>query len=152
MMEGAAMQSMNQDRSNVNIKGRYRILLVLWFAMLASVGLFFALTLLIPRQAAAENKMLSIILGAFGGFLAVFSLVPKQKMLQQAAEKQQPRLVNTAYILALALSETAGLFGLMMYILTPGRSYYVLFILAAAFMLVHFPRREHLLAASFKNQ
>lgn len=146
------MQQMSQDKSNVNIEGRYRTLLILWFAILASVGIFFALTLFIPRQAVAENKMLSMILGAFGGFLAVFSLVPKQKMLEQAAETHQPRLVNTAYILAFVLSETAGIFGLLLYLLTPGRSYYALFIISALFMLVHFPRREHLLAATFKNQ
>jgi hypothetical protein len=146
------MQQMNQGKSNVNIEGRYRTLLILWFAILASVGFLFAFTLLLPRQAAADNKMLSMILGAFGGFLAVFSLVPKQKMLEQAAETQQPRLVNTAYILAFVLSETAGIFGLLLYLLTPGRSYLLLFFISAIFMFVHFPRREHLLAASFKHQ
>ncbi len=146
------MQPMNQDTSNLNIAGRYRTLLVMWFAILVSVGVFFMMTLFIPRQATDENKLLSIILGAFGGFLAVFSLVPKKKMLEQAAETQQPRLVNTGYILAFVLSETAGIFGLVMYMLTPGRGYYALFIISALFMFVHFPRREHLLAASFKNQ
>lgn len=146
------MQPMNQDVSNLNIAGRYRTLLVMWFAILTSVGVLFLLTLFISRQEASENKLLQIILGIAGGFLAVFSLVAKQKMLEQAAEKQQLRLVHTAYILAFVLSETASIFGLVMYILTPGRSYYALFILAAVFMLVHFPRREHLMAASFKNQ
>jgi hypothetical protein len=78
--------------------------------------------------------------------------VPKKKLLEQAAEKQEVRLVNTGYVIAFALSETVAIFGMLMYLLTPGRDYYVLFILSVLFMFVHFPRRQHLLAASFKNQ
>ena len=146
------MQPLNPDQAKTNLDARYRILLILWFAMLMAISVFFVLTLLIPRPATAENKFLSIILGAIGGFVAVFSLVPKKKMLEQAAEKQEVRLVNTGYILAFALSETAGIFGLLMYMLTPDRGYYALFFLSVMFMILHFPRREHLTAAMFRNQ
>lgn len=146
------MQQMSQDKSSINIAARYRVLLIIWFAILTSVGILFVLTLFIPREVANESKILQIILGAVGGFLAAFSIVAKQKMLKQAVEKQQPRLVNTGYILAFVLTETVSIFALLMYMLTPGRDYYVLFILSALFMFVHFPRRQHLTAATFKNQ
>lgn len=146
------MQPLNQDKSKINVDARYRILLILWFAMLVAVSVFFMLTLLIPRPVTAENKLLSIILGAVGGFLAALSFVPKRKMLAQAVEKQEVRFVTTGYVIAFALSETVSIFGLLMYMLMPGRDYYVLFIVSVIFMFLHFPRREHLMAAMFKNQ
>lgn len=146
------MQPMNQQKPDTKTEARYRILLVIWFAILTSVGMFFFLTMFIPRPQAAENNILSFTLGAMGGFLAVVSFVPKQKLLAQAAEKQQPQFVNTAYIIAFALTEASALFGLLMYMVTPERFYFLLFIIAVIFMLVHFPRREHLVAAVFKNQ
>ncbi|MBC7911130.1 MAG: hypothetical protein H7Y30_11550 [Pyrinomonadaceae bacterium] len=147
------MQSQNQDKARVSIEARYRILLILWFAILNSVALFFGMTLFIPRPEAAEaNSILALTLTGVGILTAIVSFVVKKKLLEQAAEKQQPTQVQSAYIIAFALSEVASLFGLLMYMITAERYYYLMFIVSAVCMLAHFPRREHLLATVFKNQ
>src|SRR4051812_37036217 len=100
-------------RNPATIETRYRGLLIVWLAILSSVGVFFALTLFLPRQAQAESPSLVWILCAVGTFVAVISFVPKQQMLRQAEAQQQPRLVTTGYIVAFALSETAGVMGML---------------------------------------
>jgi hypothetical protein len=134
------------------IETRYRGLLIVWLAILSSVGVFFALTLFLPRQAQAASPSLVWILCAVGTFVAVISFVPKQQMLRQAEAQQQPRLVTTGYIVAFALSETAGVMGMLLYMLTPGWAYLLMFFVSALFMFLHFPRRQHLAAASFRNR
>ena len=147
------MQPLNQDKARVSIEARYRILLILWFAILNSVAFVFALTLFIQRPAAAEaNSVLALTLAGVGILTAIISFVVKKKLLEQAAEKQQPAQVQSAYIIAFALSEVAGLLGLLMYMITAERYYYLMFIVSAVCMLAHFPRREHLVATVFKNQ
>jgi hypothetical protein len=134
------------------VETRYRGLLILWLAILSSVGVFFALTLFLPRQTQTDSPSLVWILCAVGTFVAVISFLPKQQMLRQAEAQQQPRLVTTGYIIAFALSETAGVMGMLLYMLTEGRAYLLMFFISALFMLLHFPRRQHLAAASFKNR
>ncbi len=147
------MQPQNQDKARVSIEARYRILLILWFAILNSVALVFVLTLFIQRPETAEtNSVLALTLAGVGILTAIISFVVKNKLLEQAAEKQQPTLVQSAYIIAFALSEVAGLLGLLMYMTSAERYYYLMFIVSAVCMLAHFPRREHLVATVFKNQ
>jgi len=66
-------------------------------------------------------------------------------------DQQRVRLVQQAYIVAWAITETAALVGLLLFFLNGNRYYYVLFVIAAAGMLLHFPRREHVINASFKQ-
>lgn len=146
------MQSIGGNAANID--ARYRIFLIVWFAILMSVGFLFVLTLLIPnpRHPQSDTTVISWVLLAVGTVLAVASILPKQYMLEQAAEKQETRLVLTGYIIAFALSESAGILALLLYMMTPGRAYIFLFIISAIAMLAHYPRRAHLLAASYKNQ
>jgi hypothetical protein len=83
--------------------------------------------------------------------IVVVAIVVKQKFLTQSVEKQEINLVQTGLIVGLALCEAAALFGLMDRVVTGNRYYFVLLLIAAIGMLLHFPRREHLLAASYKQ-
>lgn len=145
------MQSIGGNARNID--ARYRTLLILWFAFLMSVGFLIVLTLIIldPQHPRSDTTVLSWALCAVGTLLAVISILPKQYMVEQAAAKQVAQLVITGYIIALALAEAAGLFALLLYMLTPGRAYIFMFVISVVAMLAHFPRRTHLLAASYKN-
>ncbi|MBV9957146.1 MAG: hypothetical protein JO360_01940 [Acidobacteria bacterium] len=138
--------------SPAQIEARYRGLFIVWLAILSTVFVFFVLTLLMPRQTQADSPSLVWILCAVGTFVAVISFVPKQQMLRQAEAQQQPRLVTTGYIVAFALSEMAGLVGMLLYLLTQGQAYLLMFFISAFFMFLHFPRKQHLAAASFRKQ
>jgi hypothetical protein len=76
------------------------------------------------------------------------SFLLKQRILEQAVAGQRLDLVQTGYILAWALCEMAALLGLMDHFANGYRYYYVGFIFAAAGLLLHFPRKQHLLDAS----
>ena len=147
------MNPVDQNSTQTSTEGRHRVLLILWFAFLMSVVFYFAITIIVPRAATGQSDgMLFFVLAAAGASLVVFSVVLKRKLLGQSVEKQRPDLVQTAYIVALALCEAAGIFGLVLYFATTERLYYLLFILSGAGLLLHVPRRRHLLEASFKGQ
>lgn len=146
------MQSIGNNSATID--ARYRVLLIIWFAILMSVGFFVILTLIIPtpQRVRSDTSTISWMLSIIGILLAVISFVTKQKLLGQAVEKQETRLVFTAYIIAFSLSEGTSLFGLLLFMLAPGRTYIYVFAVSVSSMLAHFPRRSHLLAASYKNQ
>jgi hypothetical protein len=54
-------------------------------------------------------------------------------------------------IVAVGLCESVGLFGLMVYFVTTTPYYYVFFIVSVIGILLHMPRRDQLLAASYKT-
>lgn len=139
--------------NSANIDARYRVLLILWIAMLMSVGFLFALTLLIPKPQSSQTDTTAIswallIVGMIPPIISIFS---KRQMLNKAIEKQEAPLVNTAYIIAFALCESVGVFALLSFMLAAGRAYIFMFVVSAVSLLAHYPRRTHLLAASYKT-
>jgi hypothetical protein len=134
------------------LDARYRVLLILWLAIFSSVIMLFVMTKIIGAPKAAEaNMVLVSIFMALGLFTIALSFVLKRRLLSQAIERQRPDLVQTGLILGLALCEAAAIFGLIIFFVTGYAHYYLCFIVSLAAMLLHFPRREHLRAASFKS-
>jgi hypothetical protein len=136
-----------------NIEARFRVMLVLWLGFFLSLGFYYLISLFIqqPDADAAQSRILTFVFTALGTLIVVVATVVKQKFLSQSVEKQEMSLVQTGLIAGLALCEAAALFGLMDRIVTGNRYYFVLLVIAALGMLLHFPRREHLLAASYKR-
>jgi hypothetical protein len=87
-----------------------------------------------------------------GTFTVIVSTAIKQRFLAQSGDQQRLELVQTGYIVGFALCEFAALFGLLDRMVTGNRYYYVLFVIALIGMALHWPRRDHLLAASYKRQ
>src|SRR5687767_13698419 len=103
----------NSPNTEVNVDAQYRTMLILWFAFLMSIVMYFILSLVMARPEEAVSKMLTILLSAVSVFLVGVSFAVKKKFLAQAVERQQIRLVNTGFILAAAFCEAAGLIGLI---------------------------------------
>ena len=147
------MEPINQPTNQVNVDGRYRILLILWFAILMAVGILFFIVMLIPRPPADQSGDLFFwLLAALAVSLLIASFVVKSKMLAQSVRDQRQEMVQSALIIALALCEVVGLFGMLAYFITTSPYYYIFFILGAIGILLHMPRRDQLLAASYKKQ
>ena len=132
------------------IEARYRILLILWFAMGTSV-LLFLVVLRLSAVAAVNNPRLSLALSSFGIAPVAISFLFKQRILDRSVEKQRLDLVQSAYVLAFALSEISALLGLMDHFLTGSGYYYLGFGFAGLGLLLHFPQKKHLLAAAYKE-
>ena len=90
-------------------------------------------------------------LGNGAALAALVSFPIKSKLLNQAVDQQQPAMVQQAYVAAWAITEAGALFGMLDFFVTGNRFYYVPLIIAACVQLLHFPRREAVLNAAFKN-
>lgn len=124
----------------------------IWIAMLMSIGFYYAFTLFAKRPENVEpNSTLFLVLVGIALSTVLISFLVKSKLINQAIEQQHVPLVQQAYIVAWALSEVAALLGLLDFFLTGNRYFYVLFLIAVFAQLLHFPRREHVIHASFKK-
>ena len=139
-----------------NLDKRYQTLVVLWFALLMSVGMYFLFSLFVapglsnqPRN--PRGSLLIVALTALGTVLVIFSFSVKRKLLERSVEKQDVNLVQKALVMACAMCEVSGLLGLLEHLFIGNREYYLLFLLAGAGIALHFPQRIQLEAASYKN-
>jgi hypothetical protein len=137
----------NQTR----IEAQHRVILIIWVFMFMSVVGFLVMTVLIPSNAQGDNRVLAFVLIGLSLLNLVISFIIKRSFLAQSVEKQDLSLVSKAYIVALALCESAGLFGLLIHFAAGSVYYYVPFVIAVVGMLLHFPKKQHLLDASFKQ-
>jgi drug/metabolite transporter (DMT)-like permease len=144
---------MQPEEARMQLEARYRTMVILWAALLLSVGLYFALSVFVakPDSEDTPSRTLTFVLTAVGVFLVIVSFAVKQKFLAQAEQNQAPSLVQTGLIIALAFCEGAALLGLLDFFATGNRYYFVTFIVALVGMLLHFPRRDQLAAASYRQ-
>lgn len=144
------------QNGGADIDTRYRTLLILWGALIMNVGALFVVSLFVPGQVSgdpntAPSNLVSFVFACVGTFSAILSFPVKSKLLRQSVDKQNPALVQTALTVGCALCEVPALLGLVEHFLIPGREYYLLFLISLITMASHFPRRDNLLAASYKN-
>ena len=138
------------DADNVDV--RLRTMRTLWFAMLMSIVMWYVFTLFAHRPAdAAPNNTLFLVLVSAALLTTVISFVVKSSLLNKAVDQQKPLLVQQAYVVAYAITEVGGLLAILDFFLTGDRYYYVMLIIAACGILLHVPKREHLVNASFKS-
>jgi len=134
------------------VEVRVRSIRILWFAMLSSIGLYYFFGLFNGRsENVTANPNLSLALLVAGVSTTLISFFIKAKLLTKAVEQQNLGMVQQAYIVTFAITEVAALLGLLDFFATSDRYYYVLFIIAALGLLLHFPRREHVVNAAFKG-
>lgn len=122
----------------------------MWIALIFSIGGYFVLTLFARRSQNTEaNTMLSVILAVVAAAATLISFPIKSKLLTLAVDRGQIQQVQQAYVVAWAVTEVGALLGVLDYFMTTNRYYYVLFLIAACGQLLHFPRSEHVISASF---
>lgn len=120
--------------------------------MFSSIGIYYVFTFFAERSGDVNrNSTVSLILIGVALLTTLTSFAIKNILLTRAVDQQQAQLVQQGYIVAWALTEVAALLGLLDFFLSRNRYYYVLFVIGAAGMLLHFPRREHVINASFKS-
>lgn len=139
-----------------NLDKRYQTQVVLWFALLLSIGSLLVVAALLapelgnqPRQPSGFIEI--VALTAPGILLVILSIVVRKTLLARSIEKQDVSLVQTSLVIACALCEASALLGLIEFFVIGYREYYLLFLFAAAGIAFHFPRRGQLESASYKN-
>lgn len=139
-----------------NLDKRYQTLVVLWFALLMSIVMYFIFSLVAAPEISQErtkglSSLLLVALTALGTFLVVISFLVKRKFLERSIDQQDTSLVQKGLVISCALCEVSALLGLLGRFVIGNREYYLLFLIAAAGTALHFPRRSQLEAASYKS-
>jgi hypothetical protein len=132
-------------------------MLILWFALLMSVVMFFVMTVVAApepsdRDRAATTSVVPFTLAGVGTFLVVLSFAVKRKVLRRSVEKQEPMLVQQALVVACAMCEVSAMFGVLERFSIGSGDHYVLFLVSAIGIVLHFPKRDQLLAASWNEE
>lgn len=145
---------MQQQSAQGAVEKRYRVLLIIWAAMLMNIGLFALVSYFAQPGALADdggnNFTLLLVLTLMGLTTVALSFILKKALLARAESGQKLDSVQVAYVVAFALCESAAIFGMVALFATGEFSSYIMFIIAAVGILLHMPRRDHLLAASYK--
>jgi F0F1-type ATP synthase membrane subunit c/vacuolar-type H+-ATPase subunit K len=143
--------------NRVTPDAQLRVMRILWAAFLVTIGLFFLVTHFsrpdeetVAELRAGDPTILYVMVGlALSTVVASFIL--KANFYKRAVEGQQPEMLQTGFIIALALCESAVLFGLVAIFITRNDYAYGLFALGALGEALHFPTREQVLSAYYKS-
>ncbi len=144
----------------INPEQAYRTLMLIWVALLASQFMFLVVIFFAKPEVFKFdfNKPLfgenAAIVIAFA-FLAItnfaLSFIMKKRSFEQAVEKQQIAYVQTGLILACAFCEAISLLGMVLAFAFSYQYFFAWFALGILGFLLHFPRRDDVIAASYKK-
>ena len=151
---------MNRNESDAGIDTRLRTMRILWAVFLMTIAQFLLVVYFADPMTEAERASASgepapsgnpspllYLFFALGLASVAASYLLRRSFYGKGERERQPALVHTGLILALALCETAALFGLVALFVLGNPLAYSLFALAVIGQLLHFPRRDQLLAA-----
>ena len=146
---------------NLNVEPQYRAITIIWAALLFSQFLFLLILYFVKPEVYSfdftkpfldEKNSVFILLLAFVGISTfLMSFVLKSKFLKQAVDRQNTALVQTALIIAWSLCEATALFGFVSALAFDYKYFFLWFALGILGIILHFPRRENLIAASYKQ-
>lgn len=151
---------------SVNV--RHKTQIVIWAAILMSQAVFVAIVFItrpglfrfeftqpLLGDGARDSGLTSAMVIGFAAAAVtavLFSFAFKRRLNERAVESQEPTQVQAGLIIALALCEAASLFGLALAIAFDYQYFFLWIALGVAATALHFPRRDHLLAASYQGQ
>ena len=149
---------MNEPKPN--LVAQYQSLVIIWGAILMS-QIMFLVVLFVTKKELFEFRFDQPVTGQSGsmilGFAVValtcvgFSFAFKRRFFERAVEQQEPNLIQTGTIIALALCEASSLIGLCLAFAFDYQYFFAWFVLGIAGILFHFPRQNDLLAAGYKR-
>ena len=144
----------------INVEQMYRTLAILWFTLFISQVLFLVVIFLTKPElfrfdfskSLLDKNAIIIIIFALAAILNIaISFFLKKKYLNQAVADRNIHFVQTALIVGCALCESVSLFGMMLAFVADYQYFFLWFILGTGATIFHFPRRDNLIAAGYKN-
>lgn len=139
------MQSMNQIQ--IKVDASFRLLRILWFAILISIALLLFLCLFVVSTTFEKKSVAALALTGFSLVPTAASFLFKRSILTNATEKRALAIAQSAYIMAFAMCEASALIGVLNCFTNGSSYYYFSFAIAGVGMLLNFPKRDDLLAA-----
>jgi F0F1-type ATP synthase membrane subunit c/vacuolar-type H+-ATPase subunit K len=148
---------MNQD---INIQPLYNTNIIIWAAFLMSQFIFLAVLFLVRKElfgfdftksVLGEEPVVIIIIGLMAVFNFGLSFYMRSQMTQNAITSQSPGGVQSAAIIGLAFCESVGIFGFVLAFMFDYTYFIVFFGLSILGILLHFPKRDNFIAATYKK-
>ena len=141
---------MNQPTSQL-AASRFRGLIIIWLAQIASLVMLAVLALVL-RPSSADDRAVSattlvpLAVAALGALAAAFFL--RARFASRAVFERRPDLVTTGHVVAFALCEACAIIGLVTRFVTGAPEAIYFFVAALVGFLLLFPRRAQIEAAS----
>lgn len=145
---------------NTNAEQSYKTLRIIWAALLFSqfmfvVVIWFAKPELFKfdftQPLLGDNAVIVGLFAMLSFSDIVISLILRKKTLERSVAEQSIPLVQTAMIIGCALSEAISLFGVMLAFAFNYQYFFLFSILGVIGILLHFPRRSDVHAASYRQ-
>ena len=143
-----------------NVEAQYRVLTIIWIALLFSQLLFTAVIFFakpevfrfdFSKSPLGENAAVVGIFALLAISNLAMSFILSRKYINQAIAEQKTELVQTATIIGCALCEAISLLGVVLAFAFSYQYFFLWFALGIIGTILHFPRRENLVAASYKR-
>jgi F0F1-type ATP synthase membrane subunit c/vacuolar-type H+-ATPase subunit K len=145
------MELLNPQEIEARVEARFRVFLILWAAILVSVGFLTTLGVILGSKG-TPNPILSYALIGIGLTMVAVSFVLKQNLVRQANARNDAGTLQVAHILALALCESAALFGLLDRLITASITSWFLFAISVVGILMNFPSKDQIRSVSYKTK
>lgn len=146
-------------KHNKPMRVEYKTLVVIWFALLTSQVLFLLLVYFVKpelfvldasRPLLAEQPLITLVFAALALVFVILSFVLSRQYMRRAVRDQDMSCVQTGLVLGCALSEVPSLLGLVLAVAFDHPYFYLWIALGAFGILLHFPRKGNLDAATHK--
>lgn len=147
------------QNEKINPEGAHVTLLTVWGALLMSQFLFLVIVFFakpelfkfdFTKPLLGENAIIVIALAAVSLADLVISIVIRKKFVERAVTEQNIGLVQTGMIIGCALAEAISLLGLLLAFVFDYQYFFLFSILGIIGILLHFPKRGDIHAASYK--
>ena len=148
------------SNENINPEGAYKTLIILWFALLMSQVMFLVIIFVakpevfrfdFTKPLLGENAPIVIALAILALVNFGLSFVMKKRSYEQAVAEQKIAYVQTGLIIACALCEAISLLGMVLAFAVSYQYFFLWFALGIFGVILHFPRRDTVIAASYKK-
>ncbi len=145
---------------NPSVEQQYRVLSVIWFILLFSQAMFLVVVFItrpevfsfdFSKPFLGENPPIIIAFAILAIVNLILSFVVEKRAVAQAIADQRPQYIQTGLIVACALCEADSLLGLVLAFAFSYQYFFVWFALGILGIILHFPKRDHLIAASCKR-
>jgi len=120
----------------------HRLIVIVWAAMLVSLGPYLLITQVVPVNQAGPNSPLPVPLLAVAIAAVLGSVYFKSSLGSREGQARSLDKVRAGHIIAFVLCQLAGLLGLITFILSAWQRAWIFFAVSAAGFLINFPQRE----------
>ncbi len=143
-----------------DIKVKYETLVIIWGALLSSQILFLLLIFILKPELFAFDfslpflggqPLVVLVFAAAAVTLFILSFVLRNQHIRRSVVDQDAGCVQTGLVLGCALSEISSLLGVVLAFVFDYSYFYLWIAIGILGVLLHFPRRDSLLAASYKS-